>query len=78
MLFFKCALQIKVHLHLAMGIQGQYRRLESEASYYRQPVEVREEGGNKGELWEVEHEALSRAVLSCCKGKYNAEALNRI
>ena len=46
---------------------GQYHCLESDTSCYREPVEVAEERGHVGELWQVEHEA-------CC---YVLDALQK-
>jgi len=40
------------------SLVGQYQYLESNASDYREPVEVAEEGGYIGEFfWQVEHQA---------------------
>ena len=36
---------------------GQYHHLESDASDYREPVEVTEKGGSMEEFWHAEHEA---------------------
>ena len=48
------------------SLVGKHHCLESDASCYREPVEVTEEGGPMGELWQVVHE-------SCCGIIYAAE-----
>ena len=50
------------------GLVGRYRRLECDASRYREPLEVAEERGHVGRLLQVEHE-------SCCRG---LDALQRL
>ena len=40
----------------------QYHHLESDASYYREPMEVSKEGGHMGEFRSLEHEARCRVL----------------